>query len=127
MGMAFQGFTRMYAYFPYIFALCFVVILGRLAVQGITAFRQHRKNEVSPLLTVEARLVGRREDVTSFSASGEHMGGTSYTAYYGSFAVESGDVLELRMKREEYDALREGDTGRLTFQGTRFHGFDYVA
>ena len=39
-------------------------------------------------------------------------------------ARESGDRLELRMSGREFGTLAEGDKGKLTFQGTRYRGFE---
>lgn len=49
---------------------------------------------------------------------------TSNTFYYATFQVESGDRMELHVPRNEYGMLVEGDNGRLTFQGTRYLGFE---
>ena len=40
-----------------------------------------------------------------------------------TFQVESGDRMEFSVSGREYGLLVEGDTGRLTFQGTRSLGF----
>ena len=48
----------------------------------------------------------------------------SSTVYYATFQVESGDRMELRMSGREYGLLAEGDRGKLTFQGTRYRGFE---
>ena len=45
------------------------------------------------------------------------------TSYYVTFQVESGDRMELSVRGKEYGLLAEGDYGRLTFQGTRYLGF----
>ena len=46
------------------------------------------------------------------------------TSYYATFQFDSGDRLELPVSGPEYGLLAEGDTGDLTFQGTRYLGFD---
>lgn len=46
------------------------------------------------------------------------------TSYYATFEVESGDRMELQLSGQEYGQLAEGDTGVLSFQGTRFLSFD---
>ena len=46
------------------------------------------------------------------------------TRYYATFEVESGSRIELAVRGEEYGMLAEGDRGRLTFQGTRYQGFE---
>ena len=48
----------------------------------------------------------------------------TFTTYYVTFQVESGDRIELRLSGTEYGQLAEGDTGRLSFQGTRYLGFE---
>jgi hypothetical protein len=45
------------------------------------------------------------------------------TSYYVTFEFESGDRLELHVPHSEFGYLIEGDMGRLTFQGTRYKGF----
>lgn len=49
---------------------------------------------------------------------------TTSTTYYVTFQVASGDRMELRVDGREYGQLAEGDFGELTFQGTRYLGFE---
>lgn len=51
------------------------------------------------------------------------MSSTS-TRHYATFQVESGDRMEFSITGREYGMLAEGDRGRLTFQGTRYLGFE---
>lgn len=52
---------------------------------------------------------------------------TTYsTSYFVTFQVESGDRMELHVAGHEYGMLIEGDRGKLTFQGTRYLGFERV-
>ena len=46
------------------------------------------------------------------------------TAVKGTFQVASGDRMELLVGGREYGMLAEGDFGELTFQGTRYLGFE---
>mgnify|MGYP000784206328 FL=1 len=46
------------------------------------------------------------------------------TTYYVTFQVESGDRMELSVDDSEYGMLVEGDEGKLTFQGSRYLGFE---
>ena len=39
-------------------------------------------------------------------------------------AADCFDRMELRLSGTEYGQLAEGDTGRLSFQGTRYLGFE---
>ena len=49
---------------------------------------------------------------------------TTDTSYYVTFQVESGDRMELSVTGSEYGMLVEGDEGKLSFQGTRYLGFE---
>lgn len=108
------------------FEIVFFLIFGVIAVMIlVTVFRglsQWNKNNHSPRLTVEARVVTKRQNI-SRHRSGDHMSTTS-SRYYVTFQVESGDRMELQMTGPEYGMLAEGDRGRLTFQGTRYVSFE---
>ena len=47
----------------------------------------------------------------------------TFTSYYVTFQVESGDRMEFEISDMEYGMLAEGDSGELTFQGTRYLNF----
>ena len=76
-------------------------------------------------------MVSKRTNVSRHShpnagdATGAHgFHSTTSTSYYATFQVESGDRMELSMTGTEYGLLAEGDRGKLTFQGTRYLGFE---
>ena len=107
-----------------IFALAVIFFVVGL-VRSIS--RWHRNNE-SPRLTVDAELVSRRTEVSTFHHGG-HNGTdmcrtSSSTTYYVTFQVDSGDRMEFSVSGQEYGLLAEGDRGKLTFQGTRYLGFE---
>ena len=54
--------------------------------------------------------------------NGRHT--STSTSYYATFQVESGDRMEFLINGREYGLLVEGDRGRLSFQGTRYLGFE---
>ena len=96
-------------------------------VQGI---HQWNKNNHSPRLTVDALVVTKRMDVSHrrHVNAGDHTGAHRYhtttsTFYYVTFQVDSGDRMELTVGGADYGQLVEGDRGKLTFQGTRYLGF----
>ena len=102
-----------------------VVILLR-AARGIST---RNKNNHSPRLTVSAVVVSRRTKVShhSHANAGDAGGGhhtTSSTWYYVTFQFASGDRMEFPVDGSEYGMLVEGDEGELTFQGTRYLGFE---
>ena len=112
---------------PVLFGVIFAVVFVFILVMWFTMIRTVRKNDRSPRLTVEATVVGRRTDVSHY-----HQGDvsahsvSSYSTYYVTFEVESGDRMELCVSGQEYGMLIEGDRGRLTFQGTRFLDFQRI-
>lgn len=115
------GFDFMFSVFPIIFVIMFVLILGVFIVTFIKGFSQWNKNNHSPRLTVQATVVSKRADVSSHRHDNHTHRSTSY---FATFEVESGDRLELQLQGHEYGLIVEGDRGRLSFQGTRFLGFE---
>lgn len=95
--------------FPVVFLLAVVMTVFTL-VKGI--FDWHKNNH-SPRLTVSARIVKKRRNITHYSS-----------VNYVTFQVESGDRMEMPVSNAEYAMLAEGDEGKLTFQGTRYLAFD---
>ena len=117
------GFFTMY---QLMFLAIFLFVVGTFVFNGVKSFGQWRKNNNSPRLTVPATVVTKRTDVIrhrSGGTNGHHHYHTS-TDYYVTFEVESGDRMELQLAGSEYGLLVEGDKGKLSFQGTRYLGFE---
>ena len=125
MEIASTGFV-LFTMYQFMFLAIFLFVLGIFVFNGIKSFGTWRKNNNSPRLTVPATVVTKRADVTrrrSGGTNGHHHYHTS-TNYYVTFEVESGDRMELHMTGSEYGLLVEGDKGKLSFQGTRYLGFE---
>lgn len=114
------GFDLFQIMFFIMFGLFFVVFIGIL-IKGIGEWN---KNNHSPRLTVPVTVVAKRTNVSHHHHAGEHHHSSTSTSYYVTFQVESGDRMELKMQGHEYGLLIEGDKGKLTFQGTRYLGFE---
>lgn len=103
--------------------LMFFVVFGLIIFRLIS---QWNKNNHSPRLTVEATVVAKRQHTTHHHHGGvddfHHM--SADTTYYATFQFESGDRLELHIPHSQFGYLLEGDRGKLSFQGTRFLGFE---
>ena len=112
--------------FEIIFFLMFFLITGMIVFAIVQGLRQWNRNNRSPRLTVEAEVVAKRTEVTHHHHnSGSGMGHShSTTWYYATFQVASGDRMEFAVGGGEYGLLAEGDRGQLTFQGTRYLGFE---
>ncbi|MBR3298517.1 MAG: DUF2500 domain-containing protein [Clostridia bacterium] len=123
--MGFGG-CNSFAVFETVFFIAFFSILGVVVFAAIRGIAQWNKNNHSPRLTVPAAVVSKRTNVSSHmnnAGSGMHHTSRS-TTYYITFEVESGDRMELQMNGSEFGMLAEGDVGMLTFQGTRYLGFE---
>ncbi len=124
--MAFSFFNSM---FPIMFGLVFVIVIGVFLFVFVNGIRTWNKNNHSPRLSVRARVVAKRTSVSHrhhHTGTGNvHMG--TDTSYYATFEVESGDRMELHVSGHEYGQLAEGDTGILSFQGTRYLSFSRVS
>ena len=112
--------------FELIFPLMFLLVFGMVIFVMISNLRQWNKNNHSPRLTVDATVVTKRTSVSHHHHDGAGgVGPTTHsTSYYATFQVESGDRMELHVSGSEYGMLAEGDAGDLTFQGTRYLGFE---
>ena len=109
--------------FGVMFTLVFLLVIGIFVYVIVSGLRRWNRNNHSPRLTVEAQVVSRRTAVSAHGGAGDGMHHTS-TRYYVTFQVESGDRMEFSVSGGEYGLLAEGDQGRLTFQGTRYLGFE---
>lgn len=112
--------------FEILFGIMFVLVMGIFIITAVKGIRQWSKNNHSPRLTVPATVVSKRTNVSHHHSGGEMHHHHTSTSYYVTFQVESGDRMELRMEGTEYGLLVEGDRGNLTFQGTRYLGFDRI-
>lgn len=79
------------------------------------------KNNNSPRLSVDAKIVDKRMSTHHHNNNGHNYHTHSY---HVTFEVQSGDRMELRVPRDEYGLLVCGDEGILSFQGTRYLGFE---
>lgn len=117
----------MFSIIPVIVIIGFVFVFGTIIVRSVQGAKQWKRNNESPVLTVDAKVVTKRADVhhyhNNMGAEGIHHTSSS-TTYYVTFEVTSGDRLEFMLRDTEYGMLVENDMGRLTFQGTRYLGFE---
>ena len=108
----------------FLFPIFFIVISGVIVFAAVAGLVRWSKNNNSPVLTVPARISNMRADVRHNHHGDNNMAHSSSTWYYATFEVESGDRMELNVSSSEYGLLAVGDTGKLTFQGTRYKSFE---
>ena len=112
------GFDVTFSIMRIMVPVIFVLVFGIIIVTMVRGVGEWNKNNQSPKLTVPVTVVAKRSDV--------HRGIETmhtFTSYYVTFQVESGDRIEFLVSGTEYGMLAEGDSGELTFQGTRYLNF----
>ena len=122
MGSGFGGFGM----FKIMFTIVFLLVTGTFVLFLMKGISEWNKNNHSPRLTVPATIIAKRTNVSRHrheGVNGHHHHHTS-TTYYVTFQVESGDRMEFHISGQEYGLLIEGDHGNLSFQGTRYLGFE---
>ncbi|OAB41089.1 DUF2500 domain-containing protein [Paenibacillus antarcticus] len=101
-----------------------IVIIGILLLSAGKGILRWSSNNKQPQLTVGSSIVSKRNEVKQHqNYQNDQISSYTRTCYYITFEVDSGDRIEFVVNGEEYGLCAEGDTGQLTFQGTRYMGF----
>jgi hypothetical protein len=75
-----------------------------------------RRAPQTPRRTAHATVVAKRREEPGERFSGQ-------TGYYVTFAPDGEEPVELMLAGADHARLDVGATGRLTYEGTRFHAF----
>ncbi len=111
--------------FDIVFALIFFGILGMFVWGLVKNIQEWNSNNHSPRLSVDVKVVAKRDQIHRHHHRHNGHGHTTRShSYHVTFEVESGDRMELKVPSSEYGVIVEGDMGVLTFQGTRYLGFE---
>lgn len=108
---------------PILFSLMWILMMVVIITSLFRSFQEWNKNNHSPKLRVDARVVEKRDYVYR-RRSGNHTSFRTSTRYYATFQFDTGDRLELEIPAGQAGLMVEGDKGALTFQGTRFLSFE---
>ena len=96
--------------FAFIFILCILAFSRVISNSG--------RDGNFARLTVPAVVLEKR---TRYSRNRNTM---RNAVYYVTFEVDSGDRMVLNLSERDFGLLIEGDKGMLTFQGSKFCGFE---
>ena len=121
-----MGYFDMFSLFEFIFPIMFLLIFGIIIFTIIKGIGEWSSNNKEPVLTVVAEIVAKRGHTSGGGHSHNNVHSSASTSYYATFEVESGDRMEFHIPAKEFGMLAEGDIGKLTFQGTRYHGFERI-
>ncbi|WP_058301372.1 DUF2500 domain-containing protein [Gorillibacterium timonense] len=110
---------------PILIGLGFAFFVGFIVFAIVRGVKEWSRNNRMPVLTVRARIVSKRSDVrhSNDSDGSGPMSSSTSTDYYVTYQLDSGERMEFMVRDGEFGLLAEGDTGDLTYQGTRYHGF----
>ena len=123
MGFGLRYFDASFQLFSILWFVMFALMMGVFIFTFFKGIKQWNKNNHSPRLTVPATVVAKRTNISRHRRSSSNLHTTS-TTYFATFQFDSGDRMELMMDGYAYGMLMEGDEGDLTFQGTRYLGFE---
>ncbi|WP_277469267.1 MULTISPECIES: DUF2500 domain-containing protein [unclassified Paenibacillus] len=100
-----------------------VVMIGIVAVSAGRGLFQWSRNNSSPMLTIPARIVSKRSEVRQQQLQDDSQSSRTSTTYYLTYELQDGERMEFKVDGSEFGMSAEGDRGLLTYQGTRYHGF----
>ena len=102
-----------------------LLILAVLAIWPVyllikAEYRRIRNNN-SPEITVKAAVVKKSVTDDNIQYSDWYMRDSK--VLYGTFLLESGEEITLTMTSPQYGSIQKGDSGTLTYQGTKMVEF----
>ncbi len=104
--------------FSIFFGLIFFGVLGVFLFIIIRGFSEWTRNNRQQVFSDPVRVMDKRTHV--WGGTGDSGASTSY---YITFEFENGDRQEFMVSSRVFGDTTAGDTGTLTWQGTRFHDF----
>lgn len=119
-GFGFFGLIPMVVFFG------FILVFTLIGIQVIKGLLEWNRNNNSPKVTTQARVVTKRTNVSHHHNAGmNNAAPTSHTSttYYATFETDKKERIEFRIQGRDYGMLAEGDTGTLTYQGSRYLGY----
>lgn len=100
--------------------ICIISFLYIKCKKKILLWKENRK---MPRLTQNVEIIGKRINTTSFQIKGKKFWRDRIT-YHITFQLPNNEQTELCIPYRIYRFLFEGDTGKLTSQGTKFFEFE---
>ncbi|NQX43868.1 DUF2500 domain-containing protein [Paenibacillus tritici] len=107
--------------FPFILKLVLLMIAGYVIYTIVMMIKTWITNYTSPVQSNVVSVVAKRTEV--WGGRG-YMG--THTSYYVTFEFQGGQRRELQVKPKAYATMVEGDRGNLSYQGSRFTGFERI-
>lgn len=123
--MPIDSFNSIFSAGSVLILIIFIAVFILIIFQIVKGIKTWSYNNAQPKLTVFAKVVSKRENVSAHmhNDANNFSHASTSTTYYVTFEVESGDRMEFVVDGSEYGLLVEQDTGNLTFQGSRYLEF----
>ena len=109
-----------------LFAVLFLIVSGGIAAIIVTGIVRKKRNDRAAQTTVDASVLEKNTTVQRHPVAGDTTGAHGYTRFtsrHVTFLTADDAQRTFEVDETVYDALTEGDRGRLTYQGSRFVGF----
>lgn len=108
-----------------LFFLFFFVVLCIIGYSVVSGIIEWDRNNKSPVISEEVKVADKRKvRHTHHHKHNGHHHVTHSSSYYMTFKSSDGEIKEFRVSRDDYATFDEGEYGTLTYQGTRFLGFE---
>jgi|GEM_PF-382151 len=95
-----------------------LVVIGGILFIVIRGLSTWMSNNAAELRQDEVTVISKRMKVWGGSNNS-----SAHTSYYITFELSSGERVEFGVSGTQYGSCREGETGLLAYQGSRFKGF----
>lgn len=107
-------------------AIVLLAVIGGIVAIIVTSIVRKRRNDLAPQKAANASVLAKHTSTQQHPIAGDASGAhgyTTFTIYHVTFLTDDNAQLEFAVDGTVYDRLTEGVRGRLTYQGTRFLGF----
>lgn len=111
-------FYEMPLFFKLFGGLVFIIVMGGFAYVIIRGLFMWLSNNAAEVTQKKCKVIDKRTEV--WGGSGDSSANTNY---YITFELEDSSRIELYVKDKYFGIITIGDTGELTYQGTRFKEF----
>lgn len=105
-----------------------ILIIAMVLVVAFRSLAEWNHNSHAPVRTVDAAVAKKKADPSPGTPSAGPDSAPDTNAvtptFRVGFEVKNGGRMEFIVSERDYAGLAEGDTGALTFQGTRYLSFE---
>lgn len=111
---------------PIFVVIIFAIVISMFVIFAVRGLREWSSNNRQPVYSDHVLVVDKRTHIWRHHHHHHNHAAhhSTSTSYYITFEFEDGERREFMVPSKLYGLTAAGDTGTLTWQGTRFHGFE---